>query len=294
MKPMLASTIEDFAKLIFPIYASAKLDGYRCLCVENRAVSRNLKPIRNKYVREQLEANMDVLNGLDGELCMSNLVAPFSEVSSAMGAYEGQPDFVYVIFDCHTEPDSDYFKRFMSKGAGVRLPDFVKVVPSRVVDNVEELMEAHLYWTSQGFEGTMVRRADGLDRYKHGRSSPRELFLGKIKDFSDAEATILGFVERRHNGNEATTDNLGHTKRSSHQENMVGRGDLGALIVKSKDFEKEFQIGSGFDDFTRKLIWDSREDYLGKLVKFKFQPHGVKDVPRFPTYLGIRDENDLS
>jgi DNA ligase-1 len=137
----------------------------------------------------------------------------------------------------------------------------------------------------------MLRDPNG--RYKFGRSTAKEGILLKVKRFSDAEAVIVGFEERMHNGNPATTDALGHTERSSHKENLTGRGDLGALVVKCELFESEFNIGTGFDDATRKEIWDNRETYLGKVVKFKYQTAGMKDVPRFPVYVGLRHENDL-
>lgn len=293
-KPMLASTIEDFDKLTMALHASAKLDGYRCLIKDNQAVSRNLKPIRNTYVREQIEANMDILNGFDGELCLKDLTAPFNEVSSAISREDGTPDFRYVIFDKH-DSEGSYQERFLNN-INKPFPDFVVVVPMKTVNSIEELTEAHINWTSQGFEGTMIRRADGKDFYKAGRSTNREIYLCKIKDFADDEAVILDFVERQHNGNEATKDNLGHTKRSSHLENMVGRDDLGAIVVKSDKFSESFNIGSGFDDALRSEIWNNRNKYIGKLVTFTHQPSGAKaeGKPRFPVFKAFRESWDMS
>jgi DNA ligase-1 len=50
----------------------------------------------------------------------------------------------------------------------------------------------------------------------------------------------------------------------------------------------EFEIGTGMDDHTRAVLW--RTPPIGKQVKFKFQPTGIKDKPRFPVYLGIRED----
>lgn len=291
MKPMLATTVEDFNSLTYPLIASAKLDGYRCVCYDNKALSRSLKPIRNNYVREQLEVSMDTLNGFDGELCLSNLTENFNTVSSAISASDGKPDFRYVIFDY--VGDGSYQERFLSRVKDA-LPSFVVIVPMLVVNNFDELMAVHTKWTNQGFEGTMVRRFDGKDSYKFGRSTNREAYLCKIKDFDDCEATIIGFEERMHNANEATTNKLGRTQRSSHQENLIGRGDLGALVVKCADYPEPFRIGTGFDDATRKIIYDNREEWLGKLIKFKHQKSGELNAPRFPVYLGERSFDDVS
>jgi len=95
-----------------------------------------------------------------------------------------------------------------------------------------------------------------------------------------------------HNGNEATTNALGHTERSSHRENKIGRGDLGALVLRTQD-GLEFTCGTGFDDNLRKGVWDNPEVYLGKLAKIKHFAIGTKDLPRFPVFLGFRDASDI-
>jgi DNA ligase-1 len=113
-----------------------------------------------------------------------------------------------------------------------------------------------------------------------------------MKRFSDTEAEIIGYEEKMHNANPATKDAFGRTERSSHQENLVPTGTLGALLVRSDEFTNEFSIGSGFTDELRADLWKRRNQLKGKLVKFKYQPYGVKDVPRFPVFIGIRDPRD--
>jgi DNA ligase-1 len=115
--------------------------------------------------------------------------------------------------------------------------------------------------------------------------------LGKLKRFTDAEYEVVGFEERMHNGNEATVNALGHTERSSHKSGKVGRGDLGALVLRTPA-GLEFNCGSGFNDEQRHEIWNNQGAYLGKLAKVKSFLVGVKDLPRFPTFLGFRDEID--
>lgn len=288
-KPMLATTVEDFNSLTYPLMASAKLDGYRAVCHDGRALSRSLKPIRNNYVRGQLEANMDTLNGFDGELCLANLTENFSTVSSAISASDGCPDFRYVVFDY--VGDGCYQERFLSRIKDT-LPAFVVVVPMQIVNNFDELMAVHSKWTGEGFEGTMVRRFDGKDVYKAGRSTSRELYLCKIKDFDDSELEVVDMVERLHNGNEATTNELGRTQRSSHQENMVGRGDLGALVCRYGD--ETVNVGSGFTDEQRAEIWHNKSQYIGRLAKIKHQSSGAKDKLRFPIFISFRCPDDIS
>ena len=112
-----------------------------------------------------------------------------------------------------------------------------------------------------------------------------EGYLLKLKRFEDAEAVVIGFEERMHNGNEATVSELGRTKRSSHKANKSGRGDLGALVCRTPE-GIEFNIGTGFTDSDRQRIWDSRDQFLGRNAKYKFFPVGVKEAPRHPVFLG--------
>lgn len=290
MKPMLAVAY-DPNKLIFPSWASPKLDGIRTLCMNGTALSRNLKPIPNAYIRNLIEQHSDILEGYDGELLLADTTAPFNDVSSAIMSRDGQPDFVYVVFDHFTEPDKCYKDRFIGRDHS-KLPEFVKVVQNHTVTDAEQIAELEAHYLEAGFEGLMLRRADGNDRYKFGRSTVNEGHLLKVKQFDDDEATVVGFDERLHNANEATVDALGHTERSSHKENMIPMDTLGALVVESKEFG-QFQIGTGFDDSLRKWIWENRSDVLGELVKFKFQQVGTVDKPRFPVFIGFRAEGDL-
>lgn len=294
-KPLLAVEA-NLETLRYPCYVSPKLDGIRVLILDGKAVTRNLKPVPNRYIRETLEAHADVLNNFDGEIVVGGATAKdcFNKTSSAVMSFEGEPNFTYYVFDRVAE--GSYVDRW-DYGASMddlyenNLPEFVIPIAQLRVENMIELDFYEELFVSKGYEGVMTRSPEG--HYKFGRSTAKEQILLKIKRFSDAEAVIVDFDERLHNGNEAITNALGHTERSSHKDNMVPMGTLGALVVKCDDFEDTFKIGTGFDDETRKQIWDNRESYLGKLVKFKYQKCGVKDKPRFPVYLGVRYEFDL-
>jgi DNA ligase-1 len=131
----------------------------------------------------------------------------------------------------------------------------------------------------------MVRRPEGL--YKQGRSGKTDKWLCKIKQFEDAEAECIGIVEQQHNGNEPTINELGYTRRSSHKANRTLKGTTGALVCRTPG-GIEFQIGTGMNDALRAEFW--ADPPVGKQIKYKSQPTGVKDKPRFPVYLGIRED----
>ena len=173
----------------------------------------------------------------------------------------------------------------------IPLLPFVEPVPHWQVDDEAQLLEIEANLLARGAEGVMVRSIGGI--YKFGRSTVKDGILGKLKRFADAEYKVVGFQERMHNGNEATTDALGRTERSSHKENKTGRGDLGALVLETPDGQS-FNCGTGFDDATRSEIWGNRDKYIGQFAKIKSFLIGVKDLPRFPVFLGFRSSEDMS
>lgn len=134
-----------------------------------------------------------------------------------------------------------------------------------------------------------MRSLDGP--YKHGRSTFKEGTLLKLVRKYVEEAEIIGVEERMHNGNEAKKDALGRTERSVHKENLVGRGDLGAVIVKDLKTGVEFSVGTGFNDEERTSLWS--QDLTGKIIKYEFRGFGDYDKPRFPVFKGFRDVNDM-
>lgn len=295
MKPMLAATLEDVTALRFPVLASPKLDGIRCLIVDGVAHSRNMKPIPNAFIREQLAG----LGPLDGELIVGSATADdcFNRSTSGVMSRDGQPKFKFHVFDLWDHAPGLHFSdrlklahKGMATGEGKKHP-FCTPVQHKLVTNAEALLRYEQEALALGYEGVMLR--DPAGPYKHGRATLREGYLSKLKRFADGEAEIIGFVEQQHNGNEAKPDELGRTKRSSAKAGKTGKNTLGALQVRDCDTGVEFEIGTGFDDYTRAVIWTNQRDWAGRLVKYKHQPVGAVDKPRFPVYLGLRDAADL-
>lgn len=295
-QPMLAGKCSDIETLKYPVLASLKLDGVRCLVIDGVLVSRNLKPIPNvQNVFGRLP------DGTDGELIVGDPTAPDAyrkTVSAVMGEGNDTTRLVYYVFDNY-EYAGDFENRmelalkrkeYQQKG--------VQVLAHRVCHNTEELAAFESEAVEAGHEGIMVRSFDGP--YKFGRSTEKEGYLLKIKRFEDAEAIIIGTEEYMHNTNEAKKNALGHTERSTKKEGLVGASVLGKLLVKGVGGTYDgvkFEIGTGFQgaalkDGERDKLWKIRDSLIGKLVKFKYFPLGSKDRPRFPVFLGFRSSID--
>lgn len=282
-KPTLAYTVKDFDSIRFPVLASPKLDGIRCILIDGVAYSRSMKPIPNRYVQERLSA---IKGSYDGELIVGAPNAPdvFNKTTSGVMSRDGQPEFTFHVFD---DPTSD--NEFAARLAVIQIDaedDLLEVVSHKLIRNAAELSEYEAAMVEEGYEGIMIRDPKGA--YKQGRSTEKEGILGKVKRFEDAEATIVAFEEMMHNENEAKINEIGLTDRSTSKEGLVAADTLGAMVVSSEVFTDTFKIGTGFDAAQRKAFWGSRDDLMGKTVKFKFQPHGTKDRPRLPVFLGFR------
>lgn len=296
MKPMLAGKAPE--TLAFPLYASFKLDGIRAVTNASQVLSRTLKHIPNQYVQRML--GFPELHGLDGELTVGEPNHPnvMQSTTSGVMSQDGEPDFTFWVFDFWTDPAAPFAQRWdimqtaFKNGALGQHPR-IRLLQQTLIRDQQELNAFERMALELGYEGIMTRSLSGI--YKHGRSTAREGYLLKVKRFTDGEAVVIGVEELMHNGNEAQTDALGHTKRSSHQENKVPMGTLGALVVKDVVTGVEFNIGTGFNSVQRDKLWGSfvNGNLTGVIVKYKHFEVGAKDAPRFPVFQGFRDPIDI-
>lgn len=133
-----------------------------------------------------------------------------------------------------------------------------------VIDQVPVRGRAHLQQELRrieqlGGEGLIVRRPEAL--YAAGRSAE----VLKVKNYQDAEATVLAHLPGRGK----------HT------------GRLGALLVALEDGTR-FKIGSGFSDAERES-----PPPVGAVVTFKYYGHYRSGLPKFPSYLRLRTDQEL-
>ena len=284
-KPLLAGKF-DPNKVKFPYIATPKIDGIRFLMVDGVAVSRTFKPIRNTHIQTLLSQFLP--DGIDGELTSGDT---FQSSTSAVMRIEGTPDFKVWIFD-YVDPNNNeilpFYLRILNK-VPLNLPFDYEVLSGTNIKSIEELNDYERICLEEGYEGVMLR--DPFGTYKFGRSSVNDNILLKVKRFEDDEAVVIEIEEKMSNQNTAEKDAFGRTKRSSALGGMVGADTAGALKVRDKN-GLEFSIGSGLNDQMREEIWNNQAKYIGKLVKYKYFPQGVKDLPRHPVFLGFRDKED--
>lgn len=287
--------VTDFASLqpfldAGGLYVSDKEDGIRCVThPELGPVSQKMLSIPNLWVQTMLLQHCS--DFLDGELvaidCEGN-DASFNDTQSAIMSVDGQPRFEFRVFDCFENIYLPYTERLIRAKELVREATDLCVAVlcqqlCRTIKGITRCEEAAL---ENGKEGIMLRQPGGW--YKEGRSTFNEGYLLKVKRFTDDEALVIGVEEEMENCNVATTDAGGLQKRSKHASGLKGKGMVGKLICKWKG--KTIKIGSGMTVCDKDYWWQRPKEIIGKTITFKYQAHGMKDLPRAPIFKGIRHD----
>lgn len=294
-RPMLADKA-NIDKLKFPLLASPKYDGIRAIKEDGKLLSRKFKPIPNDHTRILLEKHLP--DGVDGELIVLN--GSFNDCQSAFMSIDGSPNFEYHLFDyVNVSLSIPFIKRLaalksMYSDLSEVIKPYIKLVEQKLISNMEELIEYEAKCVSMGYEGVMVRTLDAP--YKCGRSTIKEGFLLKIKRWEDSEGRIISLEEQMRNENDAEIDELGLMKRSSSKSGMIPANTLGKFIIEDCHTGIILGVGTG-EGLTKELrqdIWNHRDEYIGKIITYKFQPSGVKTAPRFPIWKGFRSEDDFT
>jgi len=305
-RPMLATEIKnknpkgepyepDLEALNWPVVCTPKVDGIRCLNPDGRILSRSFKPIPNVHIRTTLERILPI--GGDGELFSSS---SFQKVTSDVMSRSGEPDFTFCMFDFVRDgnletPYIDRLRKMVSwyRDVSEETKKYIRILPFKVIRSAKELREYESKVLDKGFEGVILRAPYGP--YKCGRSTWREQWMLKLKIFFDSEAKVIDLEEQSSNQNELEKNEFGLAKRSGKKSGKIKTGRLGKFIAKDIHSGVEFKCGSGqgLTVELRQEIWDNKTEYVGKIFKYKYQPHGVKNLPRIPIWLGFRDERDM-
>ena len=276
-KPMLANPVSENIDFDTRAYAiQPKLDGVRCYINRFGAFSRNHKPFYNaKHILTELKplfvAYPDII--LDGELYNHKYKNNFNKIISLVRKQKPtQADKFeaasYLQFHCYdlfdpSKSDAPFIDRTL------RITDLVSQfglrsiceVYTRVVWDNDSMQSYHKQNKSDGYEGSMLRVAGSP--YDQRRSN----YLQKVKDWSDTEAVITGFVE-------------GKGKFAN------GLGKLLGTDADGRAVEIPWPTMTILD---RQGFWHNRNAYIGKQVTFEYFERTPSGAYRFPRAKVIRN-----
>ena len=196
---------------------------------------------------------------LDGELWMGR--GTFERLSGAVR--RKTPDDAewrairFMVFDLPASPApfDGRLQRLREMFETIESPHIALVEQFRVADH-KTLMETLTRVVDGGGEGLMLHRGSSL--YMVGRTDD----LLKVKSHDDAEAVVVRHLPGK------------------------GRlaGMLGSLLVELPD-GRRFRLGTGFSDEERR-----KPPPLGATVTYKYFGKTGSGLPRFASFLRIRDE----
>lgn len=259
--PMLAL---DYTKQLKAIewdsaYGQPKLDGFRCLakCRDGKVSlwSREGKAIETmEHIVAQLQSVMQNDDTLDGELYIPGM--KFEKIASRIKRKQAGSELVqYNVYDAIL--DAPFIDRYQQAQARIRrLPrELILPVETRLITDMDKLMEFQAACVEQGFEGAMLRH--GRVAYDAGK---RSKYLLKVKTFQDAEFLITGAKEGR------------------------GSAEGQAVFVCKTDAGHTFDVLAHGSHEAKRAAWVNHQQYIGKKLVVKFQEWTTTDtpVPRFP------------
>lgn len=310
MKPQLANDAVISA-VQYPTILQPKIDGVRALNINGTLTGRSLDPFKGFGITEYW--SKPEFQYLDGEMTLGPDPASPDRLCSlttgAMNAFKGVtkiPTIFWHVFDWLAEPELPYAERYEKLKEYVQKLDHprVKLVPSYIANNREELDILVAKFFEDGYEGAIIRNP--RSKLKEGRPT-KEGQLWRIKPWADTEMLVTGVTEGEENTNEATTNSLGRTERSSSQEGMIPNGRVGSIqgtlladcyssITGKLLFSKGLAVTASKGCMTHdeaRYYFENQHKIVGHIVKFSFMEHGTKDLPRFPGYISHRLKEDM-
>ena len=233
---------------------SEKLDGVRARWDGRKLVSRG----GNVFAAPEWFTKEFPAVPLDGELWIGR--GRYEEVSSIVRRkqpHNGWRNIRLMVFDLPKHGGTfEQRVRAMTRLAAQAHSPYLAVIEQYTIISEEALKQRLQAMVDQGGEGLMLHRKTA--RYVSGRS--RNLL--KLKPFTDAEATVIGY--RPGKGQFA--------------------GQIGSLKVRS-DQGVVLYIGSGLSHEQRR-----NPPPLQSRITFRYQGLTKNGIPRFPVFLRIREE----
>ena len=312
MKPQLS---EDaiLEKVQFPCIVQPKIDGVRALNLTGQLTGRSMDPFAGFGITDYFSQRD--FRGLDGEMVLGNDPACRERLCSlttgAMGRFKDvteMADLHWWVFDYLPDPSLPYRSRYTlleMKVKELRHPR-IHIVPLIHVKSMSELQFHINDFGEKGYEGTIVRNPNAP--YKQGRATQKGQELWRVKPWADFEILVTGITEGQMNMNEAKKNTLGRTERSSAKAGMVPNKQVGSIqgtllkdffdpITGKLLFKKGLPVTAGSGEMTgMEAAWYFKNPHLivGHIAKIKHMTHGVKNLPRFPTFLSLRSPQDMS
>jgi DNA ligase-1 len=310
-KPMLADNNQpELDSLIFPQFCSRKMDGVRIIFYKGQILSRSLKQIPNKQLREKFEPirkySEDNNLILDGEIYSHSLT--FQQIISftmtqdfedkksikKFGKVMSIPEHLkFYCFDClKGQYDEKPFQRRIEDVYSLKkkFRNIVETVDQYLIESKEELNDFFNKALKDGYEGLILKSPEG--QYKYGRTRFRENLMYKLKPFQDFDAEIIEIIQATEakEGSEKKINELGRsqTSRKKDDRELINKASCFKVLYEGK----ELKVSLALTDEEKIYIWENQKEFIGRIIQYKAMMIGSKDLPRHPIFQRYRDDKD--
>ena len=297
-KPMLAvNTTVD--KVTLPAYGSIKLEGVRGQFTPDGLLTRPMKTFGNPLIAEKFKALVDHCREenlyVEGEFYIHGM--EFSDISSICRRrnHENTDKMEFHIFDIYdpSRPDAAFTIRKQAVLCMMAENNFpsVKVITQTLHFDHGSIARHYEDALEEGYEGYVLKGS--YSSYKHGRATHREQKFLRIKQQNTYDGVVLDIIEMQENLCVSQENELGYLSKKQDKDMKRGKGMAAVAVVKANDFDTPIRVtlSRGLTDAGRTAIWDNREDYIGKHIRFVGIP--VKGMlPRAPRFDDWRTDLD--
>ncbi len=310
----------EYDKMRLPLMGFRKVDGVRAGHITGGLTGRSLDPFKNTALVAKY-ADLGYA-GFDGELTVNGYLknndlpaemCPEGEVLCGLTTgltnraklRKGETDLptnvIWNLFD-YLHPDVvdlPYLKRYTTllnylestENLGLGLAG-VHLLPFAWIQSIAEAKAWIEDCLDKGYEGAIFRSPTAM--HKSGRATATLNDFWRFKPVSDKDAIVTSVYEADENQNEATTNSLGRTERSSSQAGKVGKGTAGGFHATDVLTGKPIKVPCGaMKHKERQEVWDSRAEYAGRPFKYASLDTGVKDAPRQARWTCWRAVEDM-
>ncbi len=273
ISPMLLTSFseETFKKSREGWYFSEKYDGWRVIYTQNKFYTRagNIIEMPERFYSAITSLNLPDDIMLDGEIWVG--YDRFNDVASGIA---GDAPLVYKIFDVPSVKGGfserlKFLEQIMDNvttdmSLNLNLSSTIDIVKHTYVDSgdISEVNVRFAEIIKQKGEGMVLRSPS--EEYKFGYRSSSFM---KYKPYDTTEAIVIGH----------------YITKSKKEEEKSGYVSSLVCYLADDSEEKTFNI-----------TWKKTQPpIVGSTIVIRYTQHTAGGLPRFPVFIGMRDEKDL-
>lgn len=270
--PMLAHVFaKQGHKIKYPALAQPKLDGHRCIAQREAdgsytLWSRTRKQIKTMpHICKALEESGLDYPYFDGELYNHDYHDNFEDLTRFITPDEPVPGheiLQYHVYDVPNDAMQNHERSVMLALNNYRFDKTpIHIVETHFVNDEDELMDVFENFIKQGYEGCMVRNADGMYKYK------RSYDLQKIKEFDDDEFKVVDV-------------------KVGTKGKMAGKAIFVFELPNDQTFDAKMK--GSLDELEQYAT--NPELAIGRMVTVQYQGYTKYGKPRFPVAVRFKVE----